>query len=189
MNLAIVFATICIVGGLLYVAATTSKTSSRSYDPTILTQTKSQEGTTVVTKSEDQWKKQLTDEQYYITRQKGTERAFTGKYWNNHEKGKYTCVCCGAELFSSDTKYESGSGWPSFYRPEDPNAVAEHSDNTLGMRRVEIACSKCGAHLGHVFDDGPQPTGLRYCVNSASLDFKKSADSAKDSTLEAGDSK
>jgi peptide-methionine (R)-S-oxide reductase len=122
-----------------------------------------------INKSDAEWREELSPEEYQILREKGTERAFTGEYYKTKTPGTYLCRACGNELFSSDTKYESGSGWPSFYQPLKPDAVEEHSDDSYGMRRVEITCGRCGSHLGHVFPDGPQPTGQRYCMNSASL--------------------
>jgi len=124
-----------------------------------------------MTSTEDELRERLTAEQYQVTQNAGTERAFSGEYWDCHDDGTYRCVVCETPLFSSDTKFESASGWPSFFQPLNPNTIEEEDDKTFGMVRTEIKCAKCGGHLGHVFDDGPNPTGLRYCINSASLDL------------------
>ena len=129
--------------------------------------------TFAVNKTDAEWKKQLGPLAFDVTRKEGTERAYSGKYWDNHQKGIYTCICCGQELFSADTKFESGTGWPSFYQSLNKTAVLNETDNSFGSERTKITCSRCGAHLGHVFNDGPKPTGLRYCMNSVSLNFVK----------------
>ena len=136
--------------------------------------------TTKITKSDIDWRSELTPEQYHVLREKGTERAFTGEYWNEHRPGVYRCAGCGNELFTSDTKFESGTGWPSFYQPARSDAVDEDKDRSFFMTRTEVLCASCGGHLGHVFPDGPRPTGLRYCINSAALRLSAGEDRESD---------
>ncbi len=167
-QIAMVFLFIAILGQMAFISCNEndSKFKTNSY-------TMTNDDSTIVNKTDSEWKAQLTPEQYYVLRQKGTERPFTSKFEDHNDGGTYTCAGCGNELFKSDSKFDAGCGWPSFYEALDSTKIKTEIDKTHGMQRVEIMCAKCGGHLGHVFDDGPKPTGLRYCVNGAALDFLK----------------
>nr|WP_237170837.1 peptide-methionine (R)-S-oxide reductase MsrB [Paludisphaera borealis] len=170
-------------GFKLLVGATVVLAGAAAFWTADLTQQPSTDGRSTImanndaSEKADPWRGKLTPEQYHVTREKGTERAFTGKYWNNKHEGVYKCVCCGEPLFDSSTKYESGTGWPSFWQPIAEKKIETETDSSLFMSRNEVVCRNCKAHLGHVFEDGPEPTGLRYCLNSASLDFEERAGS------------
>ena len=170
--------TICVLGGAALLTGCGSSSVAVAPGAPVITTT-NQTMNDRIARTDEEWKKELTPEQYRVLREKGTERAFTGEYWNTKDKGVYRCAGCGEELFVSDTKFDSDCGWPSFYAPKDSKVVAESGDNSHFMKRTEVLCSKCGGHLGHVFDDGPKPTGLRYCINSASLKFEAKKEEKK----------